>query len=167
VDCNCSAKYTAFTHIRFAWLYLGADKSLAWPGSKQARKHVRDARDFNNIETWAVIKFFFFSCKARCQGKFAPLWRKHWVFPLPGRVKDLSSPLQCDTVAENVTAHCICAQSVLLGALFHGACTKERSPLNGSCRYILLELLHFHLHTLLQLLFFFLYCTSLTSTPVI
>ena len=36
--------------------YRGADKSLARPGRKQARKDVRDARDFNNIETWAVIK---------------------------------------------------------------------------------------------------------------
>ena len=36
----------------------GADKYLARPGRKQARKHVRDARDFNNIETEAVIKFF-------------------------------------------------------------------------------------------------------------
>jgi len=35
--------------------YQGADKSLARPGRKQARKHVRDARDFNNIETRAVI----------------------------------------------------------------------------------------------------------------
>jgi len=41
--------------------YRGADKSLARAGSKQARKHVRDARDFNNIETRAVIKFSFFS----------------------------------------------------------------------------------------------------------
>ena len=37
----------------------GADKSLARPGRKQARKHVRDARDFNNIETRTVINFFF------------------------------------------------------------------------------------------------------------
>jgi len=35
----------------------GAEKSLARPGRKQARKHVRDARDFNNIETRAVTKF--------------------------------------------------------------------------------------------------------------
>ena len=41
-------------------LYRGADKSLARPGRKQARKHVRDVRDFNNIETRVVIKFFFF-----------------------------------------------------------------------------------------------------------
>jgi len=38
----------------------GADKSLALPGRKQARKHIRDARDFNNIATRAVIKFLFF-----------------------------------------------------------------------------------------------------------
>ena len=36
----------------------GTDKPLARPGMKQARKHVRDERDFNNIETRAVIKFF-------------------------------------------------------------------------------------------------------------
>jgi len=36
--------------------YRGADKSLARPGREQARKHVRDARDFNNMETRAVIK---------------------------------------------------------------------------------------------------------------
>jgi len=39
-------------------LYRAADKSLARPGTKQAQRHVRDARDCNNIETRAV-KFFF------------------------------------------------------------------------------------------------------------
>jgi len=34
--------------------YRGADKSLARPGRKQARKHVRDSRDFINIETRTV-----------------------------------------------------------------------------------------------------------------
>ena len=37
--------------------YRSAEKSLARPGMKQARKHIRDARDFNNIETRAVINF--------------------------------------------------------------------------------------------------------------
>jgi len=37
--------------------YRGADKSLAWPGRKQAQKHVRDARDFNKTE-----KLFLFVC---------------------------------------------------------------------------------------------------------
>jgi len=45
-------------------LYRGADKSLARPGMKQARKHVRDARDFNNIEMRAVIKSVFLQGKA-------------------------------------------------------------------------------------------------------
>ena len=40
-------------------MYRGADKSLTQPGTKQARTHVRDGRDFNNIETPAVIKFYF------------------------------------------------------------------------------------------------------------
>jgi len=40
-----------------------ADKSLARPGWKQTRKHVRDARDFNNIEMRADINGFFFARK--------------------------------------------------------------------------------------------------------
>jgi len=39
--------------------YRDAYKSLVRPGRKQPRKLIRDARDFNNIETRAVIKFFF------------------------------------------------------------------------------------------------------------
>jgi len=53
----------------------GADKSLARPGRKQDQKHVRDARDFNNIETPAVK--FSFSCKARRRRKFTQFWQKH------------------------------------------------------------------------------------------
>jgi len=45
-------------------MYRGADKSLPRPGMKKDRKHVRDARDFNNIETRAVIKLFFLQGKA-------------------------------------------------------------------------------------------------------
>jgi len=51
-------------------MFRGADKSLARPGWKQAQKHVRDTHDFNNIETWAVIK-------ARCRRKFTLFWEKH------------------------------------------------------------------------------------------
>jgi len=76
--------YVAPVFIVFRWdphcvewtvIYRGADKSLARPGRKQGRNHVRDARDFNNIETRAV-KFFFF-CKARHWRKFTPFWQKH------------------------------------------------------------------------------------------
>ena len=46
------------SHQYFYTLHRGADKSLARPRRKQARKHVRETRDFNKIETRAVIKFF-------------------------------------------------------------------------------------------------------------
>jgi len=51
--------------------YRGADKSLARAGRKQAREHIRDVRDFSNIETRA-----FFFCKARRRRKFTPFWQK-------------------------------------------------------------------------------------------
>ena len=72
-------------------VYRGAGKSLARPGRKQARKHVRDARDFNNIETRAVIKFFFFP--ARHRKNFHAILTETLACFLPGRSKDLSSPL--------------------------------------------------------------------------
>jgi len=70
-------------------MYRGADKSLAQPRSKQARKHVRDARDFN-IEARAVIKFFF-PCKA--PKEIHTSLTGTLVCFLPGRAKDLSAPL--------------------------------------------------------------------------
>jgi len=68
----------------------GADKSLARPGRKQARKHVRDVRDFNNIETRAVI-FFFLLGKA--QKEIRTILTETLACFLPGRCKDLSAPL--------------------------------------------------------------------------
>jgi len=41
-----------------------ADKTLAWTGRKQTRKHVRDTHNFNKIETRAVIKFLILQGKA-------------------------------------------------------------------------------------------------------
>ena len=61
-------------------LYRGADKSLARTGRKQARKHVRDARDFNNIETRAIIKFFF-SARQVADGKSRHSDRNISLFP--------------------------------------------------------------------------------------
>jgi len=58
----------------------GADKSLARPGRKQARKHVRDARDFNNIETRAVINFFF-PARQGAEGNSHHSDRKISLFP--------------------------------------------------------------------------------------
>jgi len=72
-------------------MYRGADKSLALPGRKQALKHVRDARDFNNIEKRAVIKFFFLQGKTPKE-IHAILTETSASF-LRGRPKDLSAPL--------------------------------------------------------------------------
>ena len=72
-------------------LHRRADKSLARPGRKQVWKHVRDARDFNNIETRAVIKFFFLQVKAPKE-IYAILTETLACF-LPGRATDLSAPL--------------------------------------------------------------------------
>ena len=72
-------------------VYTGADKSLARAGRKQARKHVRDARDFNNIETRAVIKFFFLQGKA--PKEIHAILRETLTCFIPGRVKDLSALL--------------------------------------------------------------------------
>ena len=71
-------------------VYRSADKSLAWPGRKQARKHVRDARDFNNIETRA-IKFFFLQGKA--PKEIHAILIETLACFLPSRAKDLSAPL--------------------------------------------------------------------------
>ena len=50
---------TRISAFVFVIIYRSADKSLARPVRKKARKHIRDARDFKNVETRAVIKFFF------------------------------------------------------------------------------------------------------------
>jgi len=55
--------------------------SLALPGRKQARKHVRDVRDFNNIETRAVIKCFFFSERQGAEGNSRQSDRNVGLFP--------------------------------------------------------------------------------------
>jgi len=52
------------------------------------------ACDFSNIETWAVIKFFFLQGKAS-KGIHAILTETLACF-LPGRAKDLSAPLYMD-----------------------------------------------------------------------
>jgi len=69
----------------------GADKSLARPGRKQARKDVRDGRDFDKIKTRAVIKFFFLQGKA--PKEIHTILTETLACLLPGRAKDLSAPL--------------------------------------------------------------------------
>jgi len=67
----------------------GADNSLARPGRKQARKNVRDKRDFNNIEMRAVS--FFLQGKA--PKKIHAILTETLACCLPSPAKDLSAPL--------------------------------------------------------------------------
>jgi len=71
----------------------GADKSLARPGMKQTRKHVRDARDFNNIATRVVIKFFLSPLQGRAPKEIHSILTETLACFLPGRAKDSSAPL--------------------------------------------------------------------------
>jgi len=71
--------------------YRNADKSLARPGRKLVRNDVRDARDFNNIET-RTIKFFFF-LQGKAPKEIHAILTETLVCFLPGRAKNLSAPL--------------------------------------------------------------------------
>ena len=72
-------------------MYRGADKSLAKPGRKQARKHVRGVRDFNKIEKRDVIKFLLLQGKA--PKEIYSILTETLACFIPGRAKDLSAPL--------------------------------------------------------------------------
>jgi len=89
---NSKTKKQLITNL---WMlhYRGADKSLSRPGRKQARKHVRDARDFNNIETRAVIKFFFFLLQGKAPKEIHTILTEALACFLPGWAKHLSAPL--------------------------------------------------------------------------
>jgi len=64
------------------------------PTSKEtSSKHVRDTRDFNNIETLAVIKFFFLQGKA--PKEIHAILTETLACFLTGRAKDLSAPMYC------------------------------------------------------------------------
>jgi len=56
----------------------------------------RDERDFNNIETRAVIKFFF-SLKGKALKEIHAILTETLACFLPGRAKDLSAPLYIHT----------------------------------------------------------------------
>ena len=67
-------------------------KSFVRPGKKQARKHVRDARDFYKIEARAVIRVFF-SLRDKAPKEIHAILTETLACFLPGRAKDLSAPL--------------------------------------------------------------------------
>jgi len=69
----------------------GADNSLVRPGRKQAPKHVRNARDFNNIETRSFIRFFF-PMQGKAPKEIHAILTETLVCFLPGRAKDYQQP---------------------------------------------------------------------------
>jgi len=79
--------------VSYICCYRGADKSLARPGREQTRKQVRDARDFNKIETRAVIKFLFLQGKA--PKEIHAILTETLACFLPGRAKDIRTPGTC------------------------------------------------------------------------
>ena len=72
-------------------MYRSAEKSLARPGRKRARKLVREARDFNNMETRAVR--FFYPLQGMAPKEIHAILTETLACFLPGRAKDLSAPL--------------------------------------------------------------------------
>ena len=98
---------TLYALGRFCF-YRGADKSLAQPGWTQARKHARNSRDFNSIETRAVIKFFFLQGKA--PKEIHATRTETLACFLPGVAKDLSAPLYAVDFSLNFL--CLFSQSI-------------------------------------------------------
>jgi len=64
------------THIMIIQKYLGADKSLARPGRKHARKLVRAFPRFQQHRDASCYQFFF-PCKTMRRRKFTLFWQKH------------------------------------------------------------------------------------------
>jgi len=76
-------------NFTFTLMVMIIPESLARPGRKKARKHVRIVRDFNNNETRAVTKLFCLQGKA--QKEIHAILTETLACFLPGRTKDLSS----------------------------------------------------------------------------
>ena len=88
-----SSKLLWYTQSLTALNTQGADKSLARPGRKQARKHVRDVRDFNNIETRVVVKLPPAPLQGKAPKEIHSILTETLACFLPGRAKDLSAPM--------------------------------------------------------------------------
>ena len=79
-SCNLLVSRHQMPHFFPSGLYWGADKSLTRPGRKQFQKHVRDTHNFNNVETRAVIGFFF-PARQGAQGNSSHSDRNISLFP--------------------------------------------------------------------------------------
>ena len=132
---SANPQYEIFTEI----LYRGADKSLARPGRKQFRKHVRDARDFNNIETRAVIKFLFLQGKA--PKEIHAILTETLVCFLPGQAKDLSAPLYIEVVLFRVNWRAVRRRRpLLLSCCAKASWDRINSLPKQKCDYVIKHL---------------------------
>jgi len=85
-------------HPCLFYYYRGADKSLARPGSKQARKHVRRRARFQQHRVASCQVFnFFLLLQGKAPKEIHAILTETLACFLPGRAKDLSAPLhaQC------------------------------------------------------------------------
>ena len=74
------------------YIYRGADKSLARPGRKQARKHVRRRERFQQHRDGICHQVFFF-LQGKASKEIRAILTETLACLLPGRAKDLSAPL--------------------------------------------------------------------------
>ena len=86
--------YYVCTYVcTYVCMYRGADTSLARPERKQARKHVRDARDFNKIETRTVIRSFSLPARQGAEGNSRHSDRSVSLFPSWSGQRLISTPV--------------------------------------------------------------------------
>ena len=74
-------------------LYRGADKSLARPGRRQARKHVKGRARFQQHRDASCHQAFFSPLQSKAPKEIHAILTKTLACFLPGRTKDLSAPL--------------------------------------------------------------------------
>jgi len=72
--------------------YRGDDKSLARPGRKQARKHIRDVRAISTTSR-RVLSSSIFSLQGKTPKEIHYILTETLACFLPGRAKDLSASL--------------------------------------------------------------------------
>jgi len=100
------------------------DKSLSRPGRKQARKHVREGHDFNNIETRAFIKFSF-PARQGAEGNSRHSERNISLFHSWSSYELISTPVQLVQMYLKYASYYFttCAVNLLLFCTMTNKCT--------------------------------------------